>query len=327
MKMKKILLAALIAANEAIASLPPIIEAVTPTYTASIADSPLDWTTINPKSVSLPRFDPAIGVLRSVTFAFQLDGATAIAIENLDNVQRDVNLDIQIRFTLKNETAATVATSTGAFNVLTRQLAAFDGVSDLQGPSAFTDPNVVFTLGPSTAQLLAGVDVLDYYIGTQPMTLGVSTRSLIYGTFPDNVNVRVSAHGSAWVSVTYTYLPHQCEGAGTATLGYWKNHPKAWPVETLVLGKITYTKAQLLTILKTPVRGDKTVSLAHQLIAAKLNVHPSLCNQGDCIIDEIAAADALLSVCPVGSKFNVPTTLIGVLDDYNNGRLCAPHRD
>lgn len=325
--MKKILLAALIAANEAIASLPPVFEAVTPTYTASIADSPLDWSTANPKTVSLPRFDPAIGVLRSVTLTFQLSGATAVAIENLDNVPRAARLNIQVNYVMRSETAAIIATDSSAFTTLDTQLAAFDGVPDLKGPSAYVDPHVPFTLAPSTTQLLAGVDNLDYYIGTQPMTLSVTTRSLVYGTYPDVVNIRISARGTAVVSIVYTYLPRQCEGAGTATLGYWKNHPKAWPVETLVLGRITYTKAQLLTILKTPVRGDKTVSLAHQLIAAKLNVHPSLCNQGDCIIDEIAAADALLSVCPVGSKFNVPTTLIGVLDDYNNGRLCAPHRD
>jgi hypothetical protein len=327
MKMKKVLIAALIAANSVTASLPPITEVALPTYTASIADSPLDWSTSNIKSVSLPRFDPAIGVLRSVTLTFRLDGAVAVAIENLDNIQRDVQLDTQVKFTVQSETASVMATTTGVFNVVTTQLAGFDGVSDFQGPSAYVDPDVAFTVGPDTTLLLAGVDNLDYYIGAQPMTLGVTTRSLIYGTFPDNVNVRVSAHGALVASVTYTYVPRYCEGKGTATLGYWKNHPNAWPVNTLVLGKITYTKAQLLAILKTPVKGDKTVALAHQLIAAKLNVHPSLRNQSYCIIDDIAAADALLSISPVGSKSNVPTTLIGVLDDYNNGRLCAPHRD
>src|SRR5262245_44270594 len=40
------------------------------------------------------------------------------------------------------------------------------------------------------------------------------------------------------------------------TQGYWKNHPDAWPVETLTLGTVTYTKDQLLSIFHTPVAGN-----------------------------------------------------------------------
>src|SRR5688572_23676843 len=58
----------------------------------------------------------------------------------------------------------------------------------------------------------------------------------------------------------------------TLTQGYWKNHPEAWPVASLELGSVTYSKAQLLSIFRTPVSGNGLVSLAHQLIAAKLNV-------------------------------------------------------
>src|SRR5438045_1353979 len=58
----------------------------------------------------------------------------------------------------------------------------------------------------------------------------------------------------------------------TLTQGYWKNHPDAWPVSSLKLGSVTYTKVELIVILKTPVRGNGLVALAHQLIAAKLNL-------------------------------------------------------
>src|SRR5712692_10584393 len=54
--------------------------------------------------------------------------------------------------------------------------------------------------------------------------------------------------------------------------GFWKNHPDAWSVTSLTLGSQTYTQAQLLTILTTPVRGDASLILADQLIAAKLNI-------------------------------------------------------
>src|ERR1043165_3879889 len=58
----------------------------------------------------------------------------------------------------------------------------------------------------------------------------------------------------------------------TLTQGYWKNHPDAWPVASLKLGSVTYTKVELIAILKTPVRGNGLIALAHQLIAAKLNI-------------------------------------------------------
>ena len=54
--------------------------------------------------------------------------------------------------------------------------------------------------------------------------------------------------------------------------GYWKNHPNAWPVNSLMLGSQTYTKAELLAILNTPGGGDASMILAVQLIAAKLNI-------------------------------------------------------
>jgi hypothetical protein len=55
-------------------------------------------------------------------------------------------------------------------------------------------------------------------------------------------------------------------------LGFWKNHPTAWPVAGLTLGGRPYTEAQLLTILRDPVQGDASLILAHQLIAALLSV-------------------------------------------------------
>src|SRR5207249_5797050 len=79
--------------------------------------------------------------------------------------------------------------------------------------------------------------------------------------------------------------------------GFWKNHPAAWPVASLTLGSQTYTQAELLTILKTPVgtggKADASLILAHQLIAAKLNI----ANGSDPtpVSSTIADADSLLA--------------------------------
>jgi hypothetical protein len=110
--------------------------------------------------------------------------------------------------------------------------------------------------------------------------------------------------------------------------GYWKNHPEAWPVTELQLGNVTYTQEQLLDIMQEPVRGNGLVSLAHHLIATKLNV----ANGADpsCIEQTIADADALIDdlvVPPVGDGYlrpNEVNALKDVLEDYNEGQLCAP---
>jgi hypothetical protein len=108
----------------------------------------------------------------------------------------------------------------------------------------------------------------------------------------------------------------------TFTQGYWKNHPDAWKVTSLKLGSVTYTKAQLLDILDTPPKGNGLISLAHQLIAAKLNGATSATAV---IGPTIAAADALIDgkvVPPVGSGFldpSVTDALTTALDNWNSG--------
>lgn len=113
---------------------------------------------------------------------------------------------------------------------------------------------------------------------------------------------------------------------GTRTRGYWVNHPENWPVSSLVLGNTTYTKEELIGILKRPTRGDKTYSLSAQLIATKLNLADG--SEGSCITETVADADAWLIIYPIGSK--VKNNAAGdeiheTLDDYNNGRMCAGH--
>jgi hypothetical protein len=109
----------------------------------------------------------------------------------------------------------------------------------------------------------------------------------------------------------------------TFTQGYWKNHESAWPVSSLTLGSVTYTKAQLLSILGKSVQGNGLTSMAHQLIAAKLNIASGA--NPTAAAAPIAAADAQIGslVCPpVGSGYLHPSTTSSTtqaLDDFNNG--------
>ena len=120
---------------------------------------------------------------------------------------------------------------------------------------------------------------------------------------------------------------------GTGTPGFWKNHQDAWPVDEITIGGVTYTKSQAIRIMKRPVRRDKTRNMFNDLVCAKLNV--MIGTDPSCISDTIVAADEWMATYgPVGSgvtadsdawKIGEPLHLM--LDDYNNGKLCAPHRD
>lgn len=118
-------------------------------------------------------------------------------------------------------------------------------------------------------------------------------------------------------------------GTGTGTIGYWKNHPDAWPADSVTIGGTTFSKAEAIAILKMAVKGDKSVSMAKQLIAAKLNVDAG--NDSSCIDATIAASDQWLSdhggVGSAQRQWDGGDLLHDELDAYNNGLLCAPHRD
>jgi hypothetical protein len=160
-------------------------------------------------------------------------------------------------------------------------------------------------------------------------------------------------------TLTCSTQPCQEQGGCTLTQGFWKTHgpipvgnnSNEWPVPSLTLGNVSYSDALLLDILNTPTGGNGAIALAHQLIAAKLNV----ANGADdsAIAATITAADALLvSLCsgnPVPSSIDtdndphtpkVNTTggtcnitsgttsaLVLALDNYNTGLTGPGHCD
>lgn len=125
---------------------------------------------------------------------------------------------------------------------------------------------------------------------------------------------------------TAAYDPQNC----TYTQGYWKNHEESWPVADLTLGSVNYTAAQLLSLFNKPAKGNGLIFLAHQLIAAKLNVAQGAVASLS-IQQAIADADALIGalvVPPVGSGHLSPGTasaLTEILDQFNNGTTGPGH--
>jgi uncharacterized repeat protein (TIGR01451 family) len=164
----------------------------------------------------------------------------------------------------------------------------------------------------------------------------LSNTALASGTDP--FNTPVSDEDTAVVGLTPT---------GTGTPGFWKNHPEVWPVAGgLVLAGdwnhnwtcdltetcLALTTEEALAALGTPPRGDMTWNLGRPLVAAWLNV--SAGNDPACVVDTINAAIGWLLAHPLGSgvgggdpAWQESSAWAGILDDYNNGLLCAEHRD
>ena len=188
--------------------------------------------------------------------------------------------------------------------------------------------------GTADAYALAPAEAIEVELGQLFDETGVVATDLDELEPGTQYMIRVRANGSGpWAPSAFTEsmvvgsapLAQNC----TYTQGYWKNHEEVWPVTSLTLGTVSYTKAELLQILKEPARGNKLVILAHQLIAAKLN----LANGANPIAAAatIAAADALIGalVCPPIGGGSLPadpaTSYANLLDDFNNGLIGPGH--
>ncbi|WP_305046482.1 DUF7507 domain-containing protein, partial [Geoalkalibacter sp.] len=150
-----------------------------------------------------------------------------------------------------------------------------------------------------------------------------------------NTGTATGQYGGIYVMDTDDANYFGVVGKGTGTPGYWMNHPEAWPVESITIGGKTYTKSKAISLMKAPSKGgDKLYTMFQALVAAKLNVLSG--NVSDCIDATIAAADQWMAtygpievktVSASSTAWKMGEPLYLLLDDYNNGLLCAPSRD
>ncbi len=116
--------------------------------------------------------------------------------------------------------------------------------------------------------------------------------------------------------------------------GFWRAHLASWPVHSLKLGNEPYRRVSLRMLLMAPVQRDASLKLAHQLIAAKLNVAAG--SDPTPVAAAIADADTLLGalcgrlphrVRPPSPSGQAMLREARALEAYNNGLLtpfCVP---
>ncbi|WP_437305484.1 hypothetical protein [Sorangium sp. So ce388] len=131
--------------------------------------------------------------------------------------------------------------------------------------------------------------------------------------------------------------PPTSDGDGcTLTQGYWKNHEESWPVSSLTIGGVEYSQAELLELFGTPPKGDASLILGHQLIAALLNTASGASDGalGGALADAEAwmaankDADGRLPYgVKRGSAADSAVSLSGSLADFNEGGIGPGHCD
>jgi hypothetical protein len=146
--------------------------------------------------------------------------------------------------------------------------------------------------------------------------------------------------GGDLVCSTAPCPPSQC----TYTQGFWKTHGpdgcrtgknfNQWPASAfpMTLGTTSYTADEVCSIFNVPAGGNCLLSLAHQLIAAKLNIANGATECAS-LTTAIASANSIIGnrvIPPVGSG-SIPSPCGSVspttdaLTAYNEGGLCSPN--
>jgi hypothetical protein len=122
----------------------------------------------------------------------------------------------------------------------------------------------------------------------------------------------------------------------TYTQGYWKNHPDAWPLDSLTLGGVVYSKQELLALFWTSPDGDASLILVHQLMAALLNqasgagIPPEVSqafSDAQAWLAANADADGRLpfGVAASSAAGQQAVALGETFDRFNNGMAGPPH--
>ena len=224
-----------------------------------------------------------------------------------------------------------------------------DGVQQA-GEPAIEGAKVFLIVGADTLQAETGPDGFYYFnvfsagtysIGVQiPQGMETSPANVGGAAAVDSDGVS-DTFGFSTTTVTFAgggnsdtdfgFFTTAAQNPGTGTPGYWKNHPDAWTVPGITVGGVYYTKAQAIAWLGK-VGKDKTATMFSSLVPAMLNV--LIGNQGSCVNSTIAAANTWLATYHLGSNvaassyaWTIGEPMHQQMDAYNNGLLCAPHRN
>lgn len=198
----------------------------------------------------------------------------------------------------------------------------------------------------------------DVFVNYMPGEIPAGTTQETAIVFPYSVNLPAYKDGYIRNNVQLTILNHSgslgtpkgpnpkatymgsmppppCQvGPGcTYTQGYWKNHPEAWPEGYSPDAYFFLSGQTWMQVLGTKPEGNGYYILAHQYIAAVLNIaNGASVPHG--VQETINSASEWLNTntpsdCTGPGSCGLQKTWAGVLDSYNNGKYPGgpPHCD
>ena len=287
-----------------------------------------------PSGKCTPSNQPPVAKCQDVTVVAGTNCTANVSTNDVDNGSFDPDGD-PITLSLSppgpysigtNTVTLTVTDNHGASNSCTSTVTVLDNT-----PPTIHCPSNITTntdLGKCSAVVSFAVTATDCQTNT--LTCDHPSGSVFpVGMTTVNCTATDKSHNTNTCSFTVTVTAgNKCP----LSQGYWKNHTNLWPVNSLKLGSVTYTKAQLISILNNSTTSDASVILAKQLIAALLNTANG---SNPCPVSStIADANAQLDGCTVPCKTNLKSATgkaenndANTLNNYNMGSLtsgCTP---
>jgi hypothetical protein len=210
---------------------------MTQSHSASIPMSYTDWT----KTTQLPKFDPSLGVLKSVKFSYLGQIETRFAFENGSGLVRQwtARLEGQISSKLTNYNLSLfeIPLSTSFSDTRGR----FDGVIDFAGPSGIQTAPILMQNNRSVTYDLSNSSYSDLvnFVGNDELIFENISKARSYYNGPADGRFAVSTTAAAEQVVDYVYEKAQC----ARSPGYWKNHLKKVGIQQLTIAGQVYNQA------------------------------------------------------------------------------------
>ncbi len=187
-------------------------------FTDAIPLQPTNWT----GSVSIPKFNPNLGTLQSISFQLTGNVQGAARAESLDASPTIVNTSFAATITLTRPDLTPIVVSTPLGN-FSDSFTIFDGVIDFAGTSGITHSGInvtdiqTFTSPPPLSDLTL-------FSGAGNIVLPVTAQGSSLATGAGNLITQFQTDAAADVQVCYTYVPNtppvlQCPGTLMASAG------------------------------------------------------------------------------------------------------------
>ncbi|OLT63484.1 hypothetical protein BJP37_25170 [Moorena bouillonii PNG] len=193
-------LSSIVATTTAAKSATIVQSASVPLMPTNITDEPLT-PVINP-------FDTSLGTLDSVTIEFNGGMSGDARSESLDAQPATLTWNLEGLFTLVGPNNTTLFTETATVQD-SAEVAAYDGTTDFQGPSAVSF--IGLTGDVSGEKTFTNDSVFNAFLGTDPVDFLFSAETISMVTGIANIVNAIATKAQADVTVTYDYTPSEPE--------------------------------------------------------------------------------------------------------------------